>query len=74
MYHILMKTFGENLKEFRLLNKLSQRALAEKMKTTQQRVSEWERNQVEPTLYNIIKLIKILNVSFEELVDGVIIE
>lgn len=74
MYHILMRTFGENLKEFRLLNKMSQRALAEKMNTTQQRVSEWERNQVEPTLYNIVKLIKVLNVSFEELVDGVIIE
>ena len=69
-----MRTFGENLKEFRLLNKMSQRALAEKMNTTQQRVSEWERNQVEPTLYNIVKLIKVLNVSFEELVDGVIIE
>lgn len=64
-----MRTFGENLKEYRILNKLSQKELAEKMNTTQQRISEWECDKVEPSLYNIIKLLNILNVSFEELTE-----
>ena len=41
------------------------------MNTTQQWVSEWECDKVEPSLYNIIKIIKILNTSFEELTDGI---
>lgn len=55
----------------RKLCKLSQIELAEKIGTTQQRVSEWECDKVEPTLYNIIALIKILNISFEELIEGI---
>lgn len=64
-----MRTFGENLKEYRILNKLSQKELAEQMNTTQQRISEWECNKVEPSLYNIIKILNILNVTFEELTE-----
>ena len=64
-----MNTFGKNLKGIRKLNKLSQKDFADKMETTQQRVSEWECDKVEPSLYNIIKIIKVLNTSFEELTD-----
>ena len=42
-----MNNFGDNLKYFRLLNKLNQQELAERLNTTQQRVSEWECNKVE---------------------------
>ena len=66
-----MKSFGENLKYFRKLNKLSQRDFADKMKTTQQRVSEWERDKVEPSLYNIIRILKVFEITFEELTDGI---
>ena len=66
-----MNSFGNNLKGLRKLNKISQKEFAEKMNTTQQRVSEWECNKVEPSLYNIIKIIKVLNTSFEELTDGI---
>lgn len=66
-----MITFGQNLKEIRISKKLNQKKFAEFMGTTQQRVSEWETNKVEPSLYNIIKMIKVLNTSFEELTDGV---
>ena len=66
-----MKTFGENLKYFRRLNKISQKEFAEQMKTTQQRISEWECNKVEPTLYNIIRILNILDVTFEELTDEI---
>ncbi|MBQ7235866.1 MAG: helix-turn-helix transcriptional regulator [Clostridia bacterium] len=66
-----MSTFGENLKSIRELNKLSQKEFAEKMKTTQQRVSEWECNKVEPSLYNLIRILKIFSVTFEELTEGI---
>lgn len=66
-----MNSFGENLKNLRKLNKTSQKEFANKMDTTQQRVSEWECNKVEPSLYNILKIIKVLNTTFEELTDGI---
>ena len=62
---------NKNLKALRKLNKLSQKEFAVKMETTQQRVSEWECNKVEPSLYNIIKIIKVLNTSFDELTEGI---
>ena len=65
-----MNTFGENLKYFRRLNKISQKAFAEKLNTTQQRVSEWECDKVEPSLYNIIKILGVFEITFEELTDG----
>ena len=66
-----MKTFGNNLKIIRKLNKISQKDFAHKMDTTQQRVSEWECDKVEPSLYNILKIIKVLNTTFEELTDDI---
>ena len=66
-----MSSFGENLKSLRKLNKLSQKEFALKMDTTQQRVSEWECNKVEPSLYNIKKIIEILNTTFDDLTDDI---
>ncbi len=66
-----MNTFGDNLKHLRKSRKISQQEFAEKLQTTQQRVSEWECNKVEPSLYNIIKILKILEVDFDELTDGI---
>ena len=66
-----MSSFGENLKELRKANKISQADFAKRLETTQQRVSEWECNKVEPSLYNILKILQVLNVTFEELTDGI---
>lgn len=66
-----METFGEKLKYFRVLNKISQKDFAARMDTTQQRVSEWECNKVEPSLYNIIKILKVFEITFEELIEGI---
>lgn len=66
-----MSTFGENLKRERVSAGYSQKEFATLLHTSQQRVSEWERNKVEPTLYNIVSIIKILKVSFEDLVDDI---
>lgn len=45
-----------------------------RMHTTQQRISEWECDKVEPSLYNIVRILKVFNISFEELVEGIDIE
>ncbi|MBE5764525.1 MAG: helix-turn-helix transcriptional regulator [Clostridiales bacterium] len=66
-----MNTFGDNLKHLRKSRKISQQEFAQKLQTTQQRVSEWECNKVEPSLYNIIKILKILEIDFDELTDGI---
>lgn len=65
-----MKTFGEHLKKERRMAGFSQKDFAEKIGTTQQRVSEWECGKVEPTLYYIVAIIKVLGISFDELIDG----
>ena len=62
---------GENIKMLRKYNMLNQKQFAERMGTTQQRVSEWETNKIDPSLYNVIKMLKVLGVTFEELTDGV---
>ena len=49
---------------------MSQVQFANKMNTTQQRVSEWECDKVEPSLHNVLKMIKVLNTTFDELTDG----
>ena len=68
---MFMAKFGDNLKHLRTANGLSQREFAEKLSTTQQRVSEWERNLIEPSLSSILKIIKVLDVTFEELTENI---
>ena len=64
-------SIGDNIKYYRKANNLNQRSFAEKMQTSQQRVSERECNKIEPSLYNVVKMIKIFGITFEELIDGV---
>ena len=66
-----MTTFGNNLKNLRKVNDMSQKDFADKMQTTQQRVSEWERDKVEPSLYNILRILKVFDITFEELTEGI---
>lgn len=61
--------FGKNLKRERIAAGMSQKELAAKVGTTQQLLSRWELGEVEPTLGNIIALLKVLNVTFEDLID-----
>ena len=66
-----MATLENNLKSLRKLNKITQKEFAEKMQTTQQRVSEWECDKIEPSLYNVIKILKVLSITFEEFIEGI---
>ena len=63
---------GETLSDDDFAKAISEaKEFADKMLTTQQRVSEWECNKIEPSLSNIIKILKIFDVTFEELIDGI---
>ena len=64
-----MNNFAENLKQLRIANKLSQSEFAKKIGTTQQRVNEWECGKIEPTLSNIVKILKTLGITFEDLIE-----
>ena len=66
-----MITLGSNLKNLKKAKNISQQQFATLMNTTQQRVSEWECGKVEPSLYNIIKILKVIGVEFEDLVEGI---
>ena len=63
-------TLGENIKNIRVAGDMTQKEFAEKMQTTQQRVSEWELDKVEPSLYNVIRMLKVLGVTFDELTEN----
>lgn len=69
-----MKTLGENIKFYREAQHLSQREFAERIGTTQQRVSEWETDMVTPSFFYVARLIKVLDVTFDDLIEGIDIE
>lgn len=66
-----MRTFGENLRAERVAKNMSQRDFAIKLGVSQQQVSQWELNKVEPTLSNIVAMIKTLEIPFEDLLYDV---
>ena len=57
------------IKELRILNKMTQKELAEKLYVTSQAVSRWENGEVEPSLSTIIEISKIFNVTTDELLN-----
>ena len=66
-----MKTFGDNLKQERKLCGMTQQELAEKMGISQQQWSQWECNKFEPTVSSIVAIAKALDVSYDDLFDGI---
>lgn len=50
---------------------LTQSELATKMGITQQQLSQWECNKFEPTVTSIVALAKALDVSYDDLFDGI---
>ena len=68
-YRYMMNSFGENLRYYRTLAKLSQAKLGEKLGFSARTVSDWECNNTEPNLDTLKELVKILNSSYEALLD-----
>ena len=68
MKGIMKNKFGRNLKLLRKENHLSQAKLAGMMEVTQQCISEWENEKIEPTLSNLWILSDIFDITIDELV------
>lgn len=63
-------TFGENLKNERKKQKLTQKELAQKMKVSQQTINRWENSPTVPLDKNIVDIANILNIPINRLVDS----
>ena len=61
-------SYGEELKYQRQKTKLSQRELAEKIHTSQQNISHWEKDEVAPNITFCIALAEFYDISIDELV------
>lgn len=59
--------FADNLKSLRLEQNLTQSELAQKLGTTQRKISYWEAGTVEPDLKSLIDLAKFFKVSSDYL-------
>lgn len=66
-----MSTFGKNLKFERERAGLNQKQLALLIHTSQQRISEWECDKVEPTVSNIVAIAHALNACYDDLFDDI---
>jgi len=64
-----MKDFNVKLKKVRQNKGLSQTELADIMSVKQQRISEYERGVVTPSLERLVEIAQILDVSLDELVE-----
>lgn len=64
-----MKTFGRNIRTYRQLKKLSQQKLGELLGFSARTVSDWECGNTEPDIKTIKAIVKVLEVSLEELFD-----
>ena len=66
--------FGDNLKKIRIIKKLSQEALAEKVNVSRQSVSKWETGDAYPTMNNLLELCKIFHCKINDLVNDTIVD
>ena len=67
MIEIELHNLALNIKEFRKKNKLSQAELAEKLGVTRTTIGYYERAEVEPNIYTLIQLSKLMNRSIDSL-------
>lgn len=64
----MKNNFSKNIKEYRLSASLTQVELADRLKTTQRKVSYWESGKIEPDLDTLIAIAEFFDVSIDELV------
>lgn len=60
--------FATNLKALREAQSLRQSDLAEKLNTTQRKISYWENGKFEPDLENLWKIADLFEISIDELI------
>lgn len=54
---------GERIKSFRLARSMSQVELAKELGVTKQSVSNWENDNIQPSIEMLIKIVTTFNVS-----------
>lgn len=64
-----MKSFGQNIKRYRLIKGWTQKQLGEKLGFSARTISDWECGNTEPAVAIIKKLCEILDVSLDDLFD-----
>ncbi len=62
-----MNTFGQRLKELRLEKGLTQKELADALKTNNSSVCDWECGRTEPSIEMILSLCRLFEVSADYL-------
>ncbi len=62
-----LKNIGQNLKELRIQNHLSQDDVADKLYVSRQAISNWESGKSLPTIDNCIMLLGLYNTSIDNL-------
>lgn len=60
-----MITLGDRIAEMREVRGLKRYELAEALGVSNSSIGRWERNQATPTIWNIIDLCDIFNVSLD---------
>ena len=63
-----MKYYGNELKHHRQEANLNQETLAKLINTSQQNISRWEADEVEPSIYVCIALADYYKISIDELI------
>lgn len=64
----MKNNFAKNLRLLRKQENLKQSELAEKLSTTQRKISYWENGKYEPDINDLISLSEIFNVSIDDLI------
>lgn len=58
---------GNNIKKLRLANKMNQVEFAKKLSVTKQTVSNWENNNIQPSVEMLMKVADVFNVTTDYL-------
>lgn len=64
---LINKIVSENIRKYRKLNAMSQEKLAEMLEVTRQSISLWETGECLPSIYNIVSLSELFNVTPNDL-------
>lgn len=62
--------FGEQIKQLRVSQNLTQEQFAEKLHVTRQAVSNWENNRNLPDIEMLIQMSHVFNLSLDQLILG----
>ena len=67
----MKKEFAKDLRHFRQLKGISQSELANKLGTTQRRISYFELGKIEPDIDTLCRIAKFFDVSVDELLGEI---